>query len=91
MARKYKGGPDVGPKEVVRDSKGHLIDETYMDRAVDDVHQQLGRGRPFLTKPAAISPEVRARVPVALKERVEREARRQDKSVSVLIREGLER
>ena len=91
MARKYKAGPDVGPEEVVRDSKGNVIDEAYIGRAVEDVHRQMNRGRPSLTEPGAVSPEVKARVPAELKERVDRESRRQGKSVSELIRDALER
>lgn len=78
------------PGEEIRDSKGNLIDEAYIERAVEDVHRRLGPGRPSLTTPGAISPEVKARVPVELKDRVEEEARRQGKPVSVVIREALE-
>jgi predicted HicB family RNase H-like nuclease len=91
MARKYQAGPDVGPEEVVRDSKGNVIDDAYIERAVEDVHRQVGRGRPSLTEPGAVSPEVKARVPAELKERVNRESRRQGKSVSEFIRDALER
>jgi hypothetical protein len=91
MARKYKVGPDVGQDEEVRDSKGNLIDQTYLERAVEDVHRRLGRGRPSLSRPGAVSPEVKARVPAELKARAEQEAERQGKSLSLVIREALER
>jgi hypothetical protein len=91
MARKYKLGPDVKPAEQVRDSKGNLIDEAYIDCAVDDVRRQLGRGRPSLTAPGEVSPEVKARVPAELKSRVEEAAKRQGRPLSEVIRDALER
>ena len=90
MARKYKAGPDVKRGEKVYDSKGNRIDQNYIDRAVEDVHRQLGRGRPSLTAPGAVSPEIKARVPAELKRRVERVAKRQGKSTSAVVREALE-
>ncbi len=91
MARKYKVGPDVKPDEKIYDSKGNLIDEDYIDHAVTDAHRQLGRGRPSLTGPGGVSPEIKARVPNDLKSRVQQEAKRQGKSLSLFIREALER
>jgi hypothetical protein len=91
MAEQYKLGPDVGPDEKVYDSKGNLIDQDYIDRAVEDVHRQLGRGRPSLTAPGSVSPEIKARVPAELKARVEQAAKRQGKATSAVIREALER
>lgn len=90
MARKYKAGPDVKRDELVYDSKGNRIDQDYIDRAVEDVHRQLGRGRPSLTAPGAVSPEIKARVPADLKRRVEQVAKRQGKSTSAVVREALE-
>ncbi len=91
MARKYKLGPDVKPAEEVYDSKGNLIDENYIDRAVEDAHRQLGRGRPSLTAPGRTSPEIKARVPAELKLRIQQAARERGESLSDFIREALER
>jgi predicted HicB family RNase H-like nuclease len=91
MARKYKLGPDVKPGEEVYDSKGNLIDENYIDRAVEDAHRQLGRGRPSLTAPGRTSPEIKARVPAELKLRIQQAARERGESLSDFIREALER
>jgi hypothetical protein len=91
MARKYKMGPDVKPEEKVYDSKGNLVDENYIERAVEDVHRQLGRGRPSLTAPGKTSPEIKARVPAELKRRVQQAARERGESLSDFIREALER
>ena len=90
MPRKYKLGPDVKPEEKIYDSKGNLIDENYIERAVEDVHRQLGRGRPSLTAPGRISPEIKARVPVELKDRLQQAAKEHGKPLSVFIREALE-
>lgn len=91
MARKYKAGPDVKRGEKIYDSKGNLIDDAYIERAVEDAHRQLGRGRPSLTAPGAVSPEIKARVPAELKARVERAAKKQGKSTSAIVREALQR
>lgn len=90
MPRKYKLGPDVKPEEKIYDSKGNLIDENYIERAVEDVHRQLGRGRPSLTAPGRVSPEIKARVPVELKDRLQQAAKEHGKPLSVFIREALE-
>jgi predicted HicB family RNase H-like nuclease len=91
MARKYKMGPDVKTEEKIYDSKGNLIDENYIERAVEDVHRQLGRGRPSLTAPGKTSPEIKARVPAELKRRVQQAARERGESLSDFIRGALER
>jgi hypothetical protein len=91
MARNYKLGPDVKPEEKVRDSKGNLIDENDIDSAVEDVHRQLGRGRPSLTAPGKGSPEIKARLPAELKLRVQQAARERGESLSDVVRDALER
>lgn len=83
-------GPDVKPEEKIYDSEGNLIDENYIERAVEDVHRQLGPGRPSLTAPGRISPEIKARVPVELKDRLQQAAKEHGKPLSVFIREALE-
>jgi predicted HicB family RNase H-like nuclease len=47
-------------------------------------------GRPSLSTPRQASPELKARVPVELRERVQQEARRRGISQSELLREALE-
>ena len=91
MARRYKAGPDVKREENVYDSKGNLIDGQYIASAVEDVHHQFGRGRPSLTAPGEVSPEIKARVSAELKTRVQQAAKRQGKPLSVFIREALQR
>jgi hypothetical protein len=48
-------------------------------------------GRPSLTRPNVISPEVKARVPIQLKKALDRKAIQSGKSPSELIRAALER
>ena len=47
-------------------------------------------GRPSLTGPSRVSPEIKARVPEKLKKALEKEAKRQGQTPSALIRQALE-
>ena len=58
---------------------------------MQELHGRLGRGCPSLTEAGEASPEIKAKVPSELKTRVRQETERQGKSVSVFIREALER
>jgi hypothetical protein len=43
-------GPDVAADEELRDGQGRLIDDAYVDAAVEDATAQAkGRGRPSLS------------------------------------------
>lgn len=77
-------------RKVVRDRKGRRITQTYVDRAVADVHAKT-RGRPSLTGEAAPSPQVTFRLTPALRAKAERRAKREGKRVSEVAREALER
>ena len=64
---KYQIGKDVNlRKEVVRDLSGKRITNRRVRQIVTEVRQKTA-GRPSLTKPNVISPEVKARVPISLK------------------------
>jgi hypothetical protein len=83
---KYQIGKDVNlRKEVVRDLSGQRITNRRVKKIVKEVRQKTA-GRPSLTKPNVISPEVKARVPIALKR-----AKKRGKSPSEVIRLALER
>lgn len=43
MASKYKLGPDVNGEEEVCALEGDLVDDDYIQRAVQHAHRQLGR------------------------------------------------
>lgn len=91
---KYKvaTGRDVDLKrEDVRDRRGRRITDEYVRRAVNDVHEKMGRGRPSLTGRAKPSPQVTFRLPPTLRAKAEARAKREGKRVSEVAREALER
>jgi hypothetical protein len=88
---RYRVGKDVNlKKEVVKDLSGKRITDRRVKQIVKQVRQQTA-GRPSLTRPNVISPEVKARVPVQLKRALDRKAIQSGKSSSELIRAALER
>jgi len=88
---RYRVGKDVNlKKEVVKDLSGKRITDRRVKQIVKQVRQQTA-GRPSLTKANAISPEVKARVPLKLKRALDRRAIQSGKSASELIRASLER
>jgi hypothetical protein len=93
MARgsKYRLGKDVDlKKEVVRDLSGRRITDRRVKQIVKEVRRKTA-GRPSLSKPNVISPEVKARVPIQLKRALDRKALQSGRSTSELIRTALER
>jgi hypothetical protein len=88
---RYRVGKDVNlKKEVVKDLSGKRITDRRVKQIVKQVRQQTA-GRPSLSKPNVISPEVKARVPIQLKRALDRKAKQSGKSSSELIRAALER
>ena len=93
-AAKYElaDGRDADLKrEDLRDRHGRRITPDYVRRAVADVHERTGRGRPSLTGKAKSSPQVTFRLPPALRAKAEARAKREGKRVSAVAREALER
>ena len=93
MARgsKYRLGKDVDlKKEVVRDLSGRRITDRRVKQIVKEVRRKSA-GRPSLSKPNVISPEVKARVPIQVKRALDRKALQSGRSTSELIRTALER
>jgi hypothetical protein len=89
-SRKYVLGKDIDlDREVVRDGRGRRITSKRAEKIAEEVVIQVV-GRPSLTGPSRISPEVKARVPAKLKLALEREAKRQGQTPSALIRQALE-
>ena len=83
-------GPDVDlGAEDVRLADGTRLTNEVAAQIVQDARRAAGR--PSLTGPGKHSPQVSARVPAELRDAAERQARREGKSVSQLIRELLER
>ena len=88
---KYIWGPDVDlDKEVVLDKRGRRITEARAAQISRQILREVAAGRPSLTGTGKVSPEVKARVPQAMKDKLEREAKKYGVSPSVLIRQSLE-
>ena len=88
--KEYVLGKDVDlDREVVRDGRGRRITSKRAEKIAEEVISQVV-GRPSLTGPAKVSPEIKARVPEKLKLALEREAKRQGQTPSALIRQALE-
>jgi len=76
-------------KEIVLLKNGERLTEAKARQITKEVLKQV-QGRPSLTGPKKVSPEVKARVPEKLKKRLVREAKRRKVTTSVIIREALE-
>ena len=86
----YTLGPDVPVDEELRDSQGRLIDERYVDEAVDDALDKVrGRGRPSLSHTGE-SPLLRVRVSRELDAAVRRAAEEAGITRSEWVRHTLE-
>jgi hypothetical protein len=79
--------PDVPDSEVVRDRKGRIVDDAYVESAVDDALRRV-RGRPSLSQ-SGESPLLRVRLPRDLDEAVRDAARRSGKSHAEWVRQVL--
>ncbi len=92
MSAKYVAGPDIDlDAEVVRDRKGLRIDERRSRQIAADALERVGAGRPSLTGRGKRSPEVKARVPEELRDRLHDAAEREGTTTSDLVRKALER
>lgn len=89
---KYVAGRDVDlDREVIKDAKGKRITERRAQQIAKDVLEKAGRGRPSLGGGRTHSPRVSFRAPAELREKAEKRAAREGKTVSQLAREALER
>ena len=89
--RRGKLPATVGPTEVLRDSRGRVVDDEYVDQAVETaVEYARGRGRPSLSA-SGESPLVRVRVSGELKAQIARAAQSSGQSTANWIRAALER
>jgi hypothetical protein len=87
---KYTFGPDVDlDREVILDKDGRRITEARAEQIVKEVIEAVF-GRPSLTAPGRHSPEIKARVPIQLKKKLQREAKRRGETSSAVIRQALE-
>ena len=87
---RYLLGKDIDlDREVIRDSHGTRITSKHAEKIVEEVLAQAV-GRPSLTGPSKVSPEIKARVPEELKKALVKEAKRQGQTTSAVIRQALE-
>lgn len=92
MSTKYIAGPDIDlDVEIVRDKLGERITEARATEIAAAALQKAGVGRPSLTAPGRRSPEVKARVPTELRDRLRAAAQQRGISTSELVREALDR
>ena len=88
---KYVIGPDIDlDKEVVLDKRGRRITEARAAQISRQILREVAAGRPSLTGAGKTSPEIKARVPQAMKDKLEREAKKYGVSPSAMIRQALE-
>ena len=91
MSAKYTIGPDVDlDVDVVLDKGGRRITERRAEEIAADALRKAGVGRPSLTAPGQRSPEIKARVPSELRDRLREAAQRRGVSASELVREALD-
>ena len=89
--QKYTVGRDIDlSRNVVKDKNGRRITTARAEKIAADSLKRVV-GRPSLSGKAKVSPEIKARVPVKLKAKLDREARRRGETASSLIREALEK
>ena len=87
---KYQLGSDVAHDGKLCDSQGRLIDDSYVDAAVEDAIAQVrGRGRPSLSA-SGESPLLRVRLSRELDDAVRRAAERSGASTSEWVRRVLD-
>lgn len=85
----YTLGSDVPDSEVLRDSKGRVVDDGYVEAAVQDaLRQARGRGRPSLSE-SGESPLLRVRLSSDLDAAVRRAAEKAGTSRSDWVRHVL--
>jgi hypothetical protein len=88
---KYIFGPDIDlDVEVVLDKRGRRITEARAQQIARQILRENAAGRPSLTGAKIVSPEVKARVPQGMKDKLDREAKKLGVTPSVLIRQALE-
>ena len=88
---KYVLGPDIDlDVEVVLDKRGRRITEARAQQIASQILRENAAGRPSLTGAKIVSPEIKARVPQGMKDKLDREAKKLGVTPSVLIRQALE-
>ena len=84
--RKLRDGDLVGEANELRDSRGRLITDSYVEQAIAEITRV---GRPSLSGQSRHSPQIVVRVAPELKSQAERVASSRGMSVSALTRQAL--
>jgi len=85
----YRLGPDIPDGEELRDSQGRLVDDAYVEAAVQDALDTVRRrGRPSLSDEGE-SPLLRVRLSRELDEAIRRAAEQAGASRSEWVRQAL--
>ncbi len=85
----YRAAADLPQDEELRDSKGRLVDDTYVQSAVDDAIKKVrGRGRPSLSE-SGESPLLRVRISPELNDAVSQAADAAGESRAAWVRHVL--
>jgi hypothetical protein len=88
---KYSFGPNIDlDVEVVLDKRGRRITEARAQQIARQILRENAVGRPSLTGTKIVLPEIKARVPQDMKDKLDREAKKLGVTPSVLIRQALE-
>ena len=92
LGKKYVFGGYIDlDKEVVLDNNGERYTNARIDAMVKEIEEHGPYvGRPSLTAPTVHSPEIKARVPAPLKEKLEEAAKSRGETPSALIRQAVE-
>lgn len=91
MRSRRKAAATVGRGEVLRDSRGRVVDDAYVDDSVEDALQQVrGRGRPSLSE-SGVAVAARPGVSRDLDAAVREAAHQSGETFSDRLRRTLER
>lgn len=86
---RYVLGPDIPTGEVLRDRQGRVVDDDYVEGAVEDaVRKVRGRGRPSLSS-SGESPLLRVRISPELDQAVTKAANAAGETRSEWVRQTL--
>jgi predicted DNA-binding protein len=87
----FRLGPDIPKNKALRDRRGRVVDDEYVDEAVEDaVRKVRGRGRPSLSQ-SGESPLLRVRIPPELDDAVRRAAAKTGTSRAEWVRQVLDK
>lgn len=87
---RYIMGADVPADQTLRDSAGRIVDDGYVESAVDAAREYVrGRGRPSLSQTGE-SPLLRVRLPAELDQAVRRAAEQAGTSRAEWVRQVLD-